>query len=1399
MDDQQKRELIGSQVTPVTIVPNLWIEKEGQVERISGVQRECAIALVIGDDLTNGCLTWKERAQTKSANDTWFLFYFLVLCVEYTKLGSCSINICKETHETQYFRACRALARRFAGCEEPGDKDIIKHNIVYLHTVNIEHLNDIRKEFENVKNKIKEAEEAKKKKRKKNGDEEEEEEKEEEEDEEEIVLPPKVERYLNVKDEIMIEELYEDSACLSLKKDADVSDEKMKLPQTEKNIISKVSFTVSIVPDASGKTMGYLVRFLIHDEQWNPGTFIYDLIKQCTDRESQKNSNFYSDPWPQYLHLQGTDFPVHNMNWGRWMSCVNRVTNQKSSFESYVTDLAQSSRADNRNNMCHPTNVCSLRRAIMKLKEAGGMVGNPEDYYSDEKTAIFPLKTVRYPSNHVFWDHDKIIGLNNQFLPFAMENVEDSFPPEMIKYLKTPDPFQKDRIRDLMPQFAGYKTGNILIHMSTEADKYEDRVRSIMPKNIYDSFVNGVQVKDMAEIVKYQKILRHYNDIWMKKMYTAIPLEGSPETLNIPPQIKSMIKWFQEYDQEITRDSQLYDPEMDLFSNWVAKTMIQYEKFAGIVQPIIPFKMRGCFSVYQRREGQILYNMCLYGSHGGGKSFLTVSFLGKFCIPGTFKVIDRCTGAADQTDQSVFDEIRGQHEMDEAFVNSKHGEKHKDKVNMKKSSMTSGAITVKTLEYVNVPGFGRLRGNRELTQAQNYTEVTCSNTRPSEDAIGSRFHNVLLGESKIPVEQMNFEIDTKDKKNVITDFRVTQFLSCMFEKAMSIFAVPCRRPFMGLFNDISVRMVDALRAWGAMEDDQTVSRSLEIMTPMARELVVEKAMLLTFHTKGAPHYGKKYRHEYLIDAAPYAYCDLNILLLTWNLHSSDWIKSDFGNVLRAMYRVVRNKEWDSSKTLYEYYQQDYENKIHFKKSKNWAYDQKNDNGRNKYFIDLNYLELGGKLPEIARAVADRTNPHLKANDVEALLTAMAGKTFRPRCGANSRNGYTRQIPIDDLEAHKGIWVQKKFLHIHGFKNVIKAYVSEVYLIYLKDLFPEENCYANIKHLLGDPMDIFVNYISGRYYNSKGELVGNLEEVPPPTFEDMATIVKSFAGVSYDKVDDPFNTIPDLTPTDCAIILHGMKNGKIRKHGDTVNHYLKIGIRTDQNLVEFPRYYCESDIPMINDVNVSEDYHYQLLNLVEIIPTQKKVTFSPMAIELFDKDIILDAFFDATLCKSTKPGKRLLGWVDENDSSKFKTIKLSRELIDEKVKEFDDNSPNNAVMRANGIPFIRRGFIEESAKSFLYGVERKEIETQKSIETVEDLDRWAATKQHLICGRPFDEPVRDPEWIRKNYKGLVGTIDYPNQIIRDKLHQSASFWDPNSASKRSKGRQIARGISEGKKK
>lgn len=1369
MDDQQTRELIGSQQTPVPVIPPLWIQEKGIVESIPGVINEFAIALVIGEDLTSGCTSWKEKANTVQANDTWLMLFFLILTVEYVNLGSPSINVSSEAKPVLYNNTLRALARRLNSNEKPQDKDIIKYNVSYTHSINKHDLAELLKMVETVKKELEEEQNKKKKKKRKKeeGKDEEEEGEEEEEEEKEVILPPPPPpppRVLDIDAELAKDYIFEDSMDTIRNKNVIVTDESICVPTFGKDVISKVSFTVSLVPNAKGETMGYLIRLLVHDTMWNPGTLVYKLIEDCVERDKQKNNPFFKEQWPQYNHLRGSEFPVHGMSWGRWMSCVNRMLGQKPDFDTYVMETGQCNRADSRGSFNHPFQVCALEKAIKKLQEAGGMVGDVSDYRSNREekmyTASYPLKTVRYPSNHVFWDHDKGMGLCNQFLPFAVTDVTDSFPPEMIHYLKTPDPIQKERVRDLLPQFSGYKTGNILIHMATDADKYEDRLKKITP--------NGPG---------YRELLMHYNDIWMKKFCTVMQLEGTPEYLAIPPQLKSMIKWIQDFDGVITRESQLYDPEMDLFSNWVAKQMLQYEKFAAIVQPIIPFKLRGCFSVYQRRLDQLLFNLNLYGSHGGGKSHVTINFLSKFCIPGTFKVIDRCTNAADQTDQSVHDEIRGQHEMDEAFVSTSHGKKHVDKVNMKKSSMTSGKLTVKTLEFQNVPGFGKLRGAREVTQAQNYTEVNCSNTMPDDGAIGSRYHNVLLGVSSVPIEQMNYEIDSEEKKKVINDFRVNQFLSCMFEKAMSLLAVPCRKPFMGLFEDISIRMIDALRSWGALPDESTY-RALEIMRPMARQLTVEKAMLLNFHVKGAKHFGKKYNHWQLQDAAVFAWTDEPITLLTWDLHASDWIKYDFGNVLRAMWRVATNTEWtNGEKTMYEYYQNDTESRIQFKKSRNFAYDPKNDNGRNKDIYDLNEIELHGKFSELAKAIADRTHPRLKASDVEGILLNMKDKTFRPRAGKNNRNGYIRTMYSDDLRNHKGIMVPKKVLTIHGFKDVIRSYVQEVHLVLLKNVFGERfQDYAALKGSGYSPFDVFSKLKS------------------PVNTQDMLLVVLSFTGVKESEVNDPFNTIPNLTDEDANIILHGIRNGMIRKHGDTVFTYLKIGIRVDPDLHEYPRYYCESDIPMLGGVSEKdmelEHFKHQMISLVDI--QKNKITFSPMSIELFDSSIIIEAFIDATLCSSTKAKKYLLGRVHENDQSKFQTLRLTQEIIDAKVKEYDSDIINGAVLRENGIPFIRRDFIESTSRDLLFGIgNTREEKVKNSVITVKNLDRWAAEQQHIICGRPVDEPIRDSEWIRRNYSGPVGTTNYPEDIIREKMKQSAQNWEINSASKRQKSRQISK--------
>lgn len=313
------------------------------------------------------------------------------------------------------------------------------------------------------------------------------------------------------------------------------------------------------------------------------------------------------------------------------------------------------------------------------------------------------------------------------------------------------------------------------------------------------------------------------------------------------------------------------------------------------------------------------------------------------------------------------------------------------------------------------------------------------------------------------------------------------------------------------------------------------------------------------------------------------------------------------------------------------------------------------------------------------------------------------------------------------------------------------------------------------------------------------LVENVEEmrnrIPR---EKMIEIVKSFDNVKFnDSIDDPYKTIPELGYMEAILIMYGFEKGVFRKFGDSSKTYLKLEIIQDPMGIEFPKYPSESDLPMLEGVAVpaNDDLvaNPKMISVVEV--ARGKLYFSPMAIELFDSSIIQDAFIDAILCSTTSPGKRLLGWTDERDVSKFKTFRLLQETIKQKVKEFDDDAGYGATLRANGIPFTRRGHIEDSSKAILYGIGNVSAPMSRhharSVEVIDNLDKWAATQQFLICGLPFTEPVRDPEWIRKNYTGSVGKVDYPDAIIREKLAESAKHLEPNSAEGRKRSRKIAK--------
>jgi len=549
--------------------------------------------------------------------------------------------------------------------------------------------------------------------------------------------------------------------------------------------------------------------------------------------------------------------------------------------------------------------------------------------------------------------------------------------------------------------------------------------------------------------------------------------------------------------------------------------------------------------------------------------------------------------------------------------------------------------------------------------------------------------------------------------------------------------------------------------------------------------------------------------------APLLYCDSNITLFAWTLHSSDWIRSDYGKILDAAWKICTQENWNGEKSMYKYYQEDTKKLIRFKTVKNLTWCKEDYGNKNKSFTDLNMIDMGCSLEQAAQRISAVTdNPKIPTAAVKGILEQLCQRQFAPRTGG--RNGYTQTLFTDELLLHKAREEPKLLLTVNGYKETLKSWCRQISLTY----------YRRALEKLGLRIDTFTNsrgslelvtqkccetivflalckagewkYIEGETRESSPTVacVDDILKTIPE--EKMMLILKSIEGVDLSKSDslDPYGIIPNFSYRDALLILHGFETGVFRKFGDVSKTCLKLDIIYDPMGIEFPKYPSESDINMLEGVPFpgTDGGSQKMISVVEI--GRGKMYFSPMAIEMFDKSIVQDAFIDAVLCSTTTPGKRMLGWTDERDASKFKTFRLLKETIAQKVREFDDDAGPGAKLRANGIAFNRRGHIEDSTKEILFGIGgsvsgARHTKYKSSVEVVDNLDKWAATKQYLICGVPWTEPVRDPEWIRKNYTGKVGKLDYPDTVIREKLVESAKNIEPNTAETRKKSRKIAK--------
>jgi len=201
--------------------------------------------------------------------------------------------------------------------------------------------------------------------------------------------------------------------------------------------------------------------------------------------------------------------------------------------------------------------------------------------------------------------------------------------------------------------------------------------------------------------------------------------------------------------------------------------------------------------------------------------------------------------------------------------------------------------------------------------------------------------------------------------------------------------------------------------------------------------------------------------------------------------------------------------------------------------------------------------------------------------------------------------------------------------------------------------------------------------------------------------------------------------------------------------------------------------------------------------VEISEDGKWVYIMPCVAEQFKARVILDALQWATVCKTMRAGKILLGTPSESDSMQLQTFECPREWISRTVVGLDaargiingqwkggraGEDPAAYVSRQKGFAFTRRGGIsardaifvsqvplasvsEENRDAYLERVKADVNGMSAVMEVIEDLDYHSARLQHLRCGLTMHEPVHDPKWIEQEFIRTAkpvnfGNINYP---------------------------------------
>lgn len=1457
-DDKTRRELIAALQEPVPPVPPCRSELEGAPSPVGGVVNEYSFGLVIrrdgmepgSYDLISGGKTWSQHVAGYTT--TLIGLLTLILSIEDGTLGGVFINKNHISNKTEYFAVVDAIARTLVPGAEKKDRDLvktIKYGTCPSQYINLTHQRDIKEAKRRIEDEVKKKEQSK---NNKNNQAEDvpahapapaaqvdlvdalfeagaEPSPAAFDDHVDDVLsqfthlmchnrPPHVHGRsdligpMTAQDTVMETGAYFINLNKAVVNPVGGNDNPQQgsLMDDLFNMVDsvgaqglpKATMHVSVIRDREQPTVvtGYLVRIFQYDPAWNPGVTVHKLSEECNQRMLHKFNAHFKDPRPNYVAMQESQFPTADMSWSKWIKMCKRYNYQgRDTFQDTIEDNAMTQRADDYSSRYHPTQVFTLERALERLRDAGGHVGEVDDYLGEfrgAKVRVWPeyvrQQTVTYLPEQVFWDHPTNVGLLGQYFPF-----QHTSEPAIRSLFEDCTVVSKKAVLAVTPRFSGFKTFNVLIHKETATQDSKEEANLLFKQcgDIHRLFKAGRETRQWKEYREYVRMTQRKN---MQDFAAICTMDGDVDYQSISRPMKACLKYLQDNRDTATFDVFLEDPEVGFFGNAVIRQLMQYEKVLKVMRTMIAYKVEGLFSVYRGLDADLRFNYILYGEKGEGKSVSGPKFVDKICVPGTTTAIDRKTGASEQTDMGIYDEIQIQEEMDEVLVNPEVGKKNPEKVNMHKKALTGKSVKIRTFQTFTIPGYGERRGARDIETHWNY--VTCGSTNePDIDAgaLASRFHTDTITQSLIPTNELGFDVDTADKREIVQYFRMVQSVIGWTEKAMATHAIH-RAVNMELWHKVSDHMFASLNRWGIMEQSDN-ARVKEKMTMFARVETVKKMYILGYCIAGAPFHGQPFHPEHLLELQRYLYCDTDIIIFTWTALSTEIVNDKYGKILNAAFKVATGcpENWQRNMTTYKLYQNDTVGRLKWRTETNpmWVKERDGPN-RNRKCIDLTYMSIEGNLDRVARSISSHTE--YSANDVKGALKGMSRISLPLTAGG--RNGYA-PIPEVTLERHRGIERHKTVLLLDTMANTVMTYCSTMAKTMIRDVVMhitgvDPKCYESPKacrnfldlYKLDAEDVVFLHCMLGQWSCTEQELQYTLlelrnREVPMETLRRILLSVDHvtlFNDVEFRQVQQRHN----LTYQRCTIICHGFDTERFYEAGSPNRMYVEKTMEDEDALGgTFARYVSEDDIPMLLGIPVRSRFatNNNVTPLVDL-SEKKFFYFCPLFIDHFDKTVILEAFEHAVMCGTTRPGKRLLGWSHDEDQSKAQVLNWTQEYIDETIRKLNAMAPLGEN-RLNGVVFRERKHVNEAANVIL----RSKTSTQGSnIVIIHDLDEWAAEMQHLYCGFDFDDPVRTPTYIHNKYiaaGGHVGRTNYPATILEEESRDRSRNWEPNTIAKR----------------